>query len=260
MSYNQRLLLTGVAKSREWFGSLKDGAPPEVAAALERVDAALAELDGMVRKHLVEEKKAPVPLDAAALEAAQAKLASGVSSANTALQGKHGRLVAHILDAFAADPDVALTVADVAMPAYGVPLRQVTKAHRVAVLRAMRRLNQLDRRWQLMNGEGAQGQVVLYDGSRVLSYGLARLKADYLRRYQYRERDTPDEAALRARIAPGGEDHRLVVPGGAWWRRTLLRLAKLAGDAALVERLEAEAECGLRAMTARISRHAGRAA
>src|SRR4051812_36486322 len=64
---------------------------------------------------------------------------------------RHGRLVAGILATFAADPDAALTVADIAMPAYGVELREVTKKHRVAVLRAMRRVCELEQRFGFMN-------------------------------------------------------------------------------------------------------------
>jgi hypothetical protein len=44
VSYDPQLLLTLVPKVRRAFALLKDGAPDEVAAALERVDAALAEL------------------------------------------------------------------------------------------------------------------------------------------------------------------------------------------------------------------------
>jgi hypothetical protein len=44
MSYDPRLLLTLVPKVRRGLGILKDGAPDEVAAAIEQVDAALAEL------------------------------------------------------------------------------------------------------------------------------------------------------------------------------------------------------------------------
>src|SRR3954453_13452704 len=83
-----------------------------------------------------------------------------------------GRLVAGILATFAADPDAALTVADIAVPAYGVELRRVTKKHRVAVLRAMRGVGEVEPRFGLMNGGGPQGQMVIYDRVRALSYGL----------------------------------------------------------------------------------------
>jgi hypothetical protein len=200
-------LAQGVAELRPWFADFRDGAPPEVVAVLERVDAALAELGDAVGKRLAEETQAA----ARTAEVMMTELVARVSSGRHRPQRKHGRLVAHMLGVFAVDPDAALTVADVAMAAYGVPLHQVTKAHRVAVLRAMRRLNQLDRRWQLRNGEGTQGQVIIYDCTRVLSHGLAVEKADWSNEYQYRRPSDGwrprDEAELRARLAPGGRCH-----------------------------------------------------
>jgi hypothetical protein len=58
--------------------------------------------------------------------------ACDVSSANHAPQRKHGRVVAHILDVFAAGPDAALTVADIAMPIYGVQLHPAASERRRA--------------------------------------------------------------------------------------------------------------------------------
>jgi hypothetical protein len=144
-------------------------------------------------------------------------------------------LVAGILATFAVDPDAALTVADIAMPAYGVELRQVTKAHRVAVLRAMRRVREIEPRFGLMDGQGPEGQTIVYDRTRVLSYGLARLKRDWLERYQWRTSrcrgDRPSkEAELRAQIAPGGDHHQHVTPDGAWWKHCLIPQAEIAGD------------------------------
>jgi hypothetical protein len=129
-------------------------------------------------------------------------------------------LVAGILVMFAADPDGAFTVADVAMRAYGVGLRQVTKVHRVAVLRAMRRVCAVEPRFGLENGMGGEGQMVVFDGTRVLSRGLGVLKcrSGY---YQWRRcgpRST--EEGLRARLAsPGDYFHEAVSPGGHLWRR-----------------------------------------
>jgi len=182
----------------------------------------------------------------AASNGAVADADTTVSSASTSSQRKHGRLVAHILAAFAADPDAALTVADIAMPAYGVELRQVTKAQRVAVLRAMRRAVELEPRFGLMNGEGSQGQLVVHDRTRVMSYALARLKADWCHRYQwtpaYPDAWTDTEEQLRARLAPGGREHERVVPGGCWWRRCLVPQAEIAGDRETAARLREKDE------------------
>ncbi len=177
-----------------------------------------------------------------------------VSSASTSSQRKHGRLVAHILAAFAADPDAALTVADIAMPAYGAELWQVTKAQRVAVLRAMRRAVELEPRFGLMNGEGSQGQLIAYDRTRVLSYALARLKANYYHQYQWAtpvwSSPTDTEEQLKARLAPGGREHECVVQGGCWWRHCLVPQAEIAGDHETAARLREKDEHELAAFLA----------
>jgi hypothetical protein len=166
---------------------------------------------------------------------------------NADTQRKHyGRLVARILAVFGADPDAALTVADIAMPAYGVELGRVTKAHRVAVLRAMRRVVELEPRFGLMNGEGPQGQMVIYDRTWPLSYGLARLKADCLYHYQWEmprwAEQGDSEEKLKAMLAPGGSNHDAVVPGGVWSKHCLLPQAEFAGDYETVARLKEENE------------------
>jgi hypothetical protein len=153
-------------------------------------------------------------------------------------------LVAGILAAFAADPDGAFTVADVAMRAYGVELRQVTKVHRVAVLRAMRRVREVEARFGLENGEGPQGQMVIFDRTRVLSYGLGMLKADGGSYYQWSwDRRTDTEEKLRARLAePGDIFNGFVSPGGVWWRHVQEAIAEVNGDHEAVARMAAEAE------------------
>jgi hypothetical protein len=170
---------------------------------------------------------------------------------------RHGRLVAGILATFAVDPDAALTVADIAMLAYGVELPEVTKAHRVAVLRAMRRVCELEPRFGLVDGDGPLGQAIIYDRTRALSYGLARLKADYLYHYQWSrvprgEGSEPEgEAALRARLAPGGDHHHeYVTPGGGWWRHARKALAELEGDQETLAKVSAEQQAEWAAMMA----------
>jgi hypothetical protein len=155
--------------------------------------------------------------------------------------------VAGILAWFEADPDIALSVADIAIRAYGVELSQVKKAHRVAVLRAMRRACDLEQRFGLLDGEGPQGQTIIFDRVRVLSYGLARLKADHVYHYQWsrvpKEDDGPeDEASLRARLAPGGGHHAYVTANGGWWRHADEARAELEGDRETAAKLRAERE------------------
>jgi hypothetical protein len=104
-------------------------------------------------------------------------------------------------------------------------------------------------------------KLVVYTADNVTSYALMRLKTDYFNHYQNRDPRCPEhriktEAELRARIAPGGRDHKLVVEGGAWWRHVQWwlqeREARRAGDTERLEQLRAEQEAHTAEVTARV--------
>jgi hypothetical protein len=81
---------------------------------------------------------------------------------------------------------------------------------------------------------GGGGTLVFFNQRRVLSYAMARLKAE---RYYW------DEADLRDCLAPGGSDHHFILPpDGAWWRFVQRFTAQLDGDTELAARLGEEEE------------------
>jgi hypothetical protein len=99
-----------------------------------------------------------------------------------------------------------------------------------------------------MIGEGLGGTLIFFDQYCVLSYAMARLKSFSYRTKDKRRSLRENEADLRAKIAPGGSDYELIVPGGAWWRHVEERIAKRDGDIDKVERLKAEGAAELAAM------------
>jgi hypothetical protein len=96
-----------------------------------------------------------------------------------------------------------------------------------------------------------------------MSYAMARLKAEALNRYQNNDNryfipsawlrnamvfekgyayqwPEKSEAELRALIAKGGTNRKLVTKGGAWWRHTEMHKAQARGDQETLRRLQAE--------------------
>ena len=143
-----------------------------------------------------------------------------------------------VLAAFEDEPDNAFTTEELCERAYPSTAKYLPeRAQRVAVLRAVKRLTALRpdlgiRDWPSECGRG--GEIVFHRKYRVLSYAMARLKAD---------NNTPwgdSENKLRARLAPGGRDHHLVEPGGSWARHTEMEIAKRDGDHEKLAMLEAE--------------------
>jgi len=90
--------------------------------------------------------------------------------------------------------------------------------------------------------------LIFFDQYCVLSYAMARLKSISYRTNDKRRSLRENEDDLRAKIAPGGSDHELIVRGGAWWRHVEERIAKRDGDTDKVARLKAEGAAELAAM------------
>lgn len=156
--------------------------------------------------------------------------------------GRIERAIAAILDT---EPDNAFTTEDLCDRIYS-GINRTEKKHRVAVLRAaanlMKRRDTVDCfRWS--------ASCAYYNRLSVLAYAMARLKADPMEHYRskdvYRWNST-SEADLQATLAETGNNHRLIVPGGAWWRHTQHAVAELeatrAGDTERLERVRAEAK------------------
>jgi hypothetical protein len=142
-----------------------------------------------------------------------------------------------ILAAFEDEPDNAFTTEELCERAYPSTAKYLPeRAQRVAVLRAVKRLTALRpdlgiRDWRSEFARG--GGIVFHRKYRVLSYAMARLKADY---------NWKPEAELRAELMPGGRHYEYAQPDGAWTRHTEMEIAKRDGDHEKLEQLEAEQE------------------
>jgi hypothetical protein len=180
--------------------------------------------------------------------------------------GRIERAIAAVLDG---EADNAFTTEDLCDRVYS-GINRVEKKHRVAVLRAANKL--LKRR----DNTGCQqcgnlgGTRVYFNVDNVMSYAMARLKADnfnhyrskddrwftpehhpkwfrdamgYKKGYQY-QKHRSSEAELRAELAEGGPNHKNVVPGGVWWKHTQQAIAEMeakrVGDTKRLEEIEAE--------------------
>ena len=155
-----------------------------------------------------------------------------------------GKIERAIRQLMAAEPTGAWTVEDLCERVYA-GINRVEKKHRVSVLRALRRAVRDDADWALWTSEGIGGRVVLVNRTNVESYGLARLKTDFLAHYRSNDRRTPlhwihTEDDLRRELAPGGRDHHLIQPGGAWHRHVQMNIAERDGETEKLALLTAE--------------------
>src|SRR6266404_4329265 len=157
-----------------------------------------------------------------------------------------GRVEQIIEAVFETEPDNAFTIEDLCDRVY--PGEPIEKKHRVSVIRAAKQVANRRGEIDTMTAEGRGGTLIFFDQYCVLSYAMARLKSLSYRTNDKRESLREDEADLRAKIAPGGSDHELILPGGAWWRHVEERLAKRHGDMDKVERLKAEGAAELAAV------------
>jgi hypothetical protein len=188
-----------------------------------------------------------------------------------------GRVERAIADVFEAEPDNAFTVEDLCDRVY--PGEPVEKKHRVAVLRAAKNIAKRNTEIGARAGECLGASIVFYNKYHVLSYAMARLKTDRFNRYRSNDsRDTytgwnaiygdpgkgmvwrikhhnSDEEELLARLSEGGSYHEFVVPGGAWWRHTQIRIAERDGDTETAERLRAEGKAEFGAIFGRPSQN-----
>ena len=160
-----------------------------------------------------------------------------------------GRVQRAIEAAFKAEPDNAFTTAELCHRTYRLKFRDdayIELKHRVAVVRAAKKIPNLNYVVSCCLG----GQLVFYDKFNVMSYGMARLKADNVENYRnndprlrYGHKST--EAGLRARLAD--DQHRqLMAKDGAWWRHVEIAKAEAQGDKKRAAQLRALAEAELK--------------
>jgi hypothetical protein len=165
-----------------------------------------------------------------------------------------GRLERAIATIFTGEPEAALTTEELCARIYGEP---VEKKHRVAIVRAARKVMARNADICFDQGENLGGQLVFYRGDVVMSRGLARLKSD--RYFAYRNNDpryvtcVDEESELLAEFHEGGRHHDRVTGDGAWRRHTEMHIAKRDGDVARLALLQGKQEAALSASLERLN-------
>jgi hypothetical protein len=163
----------------------------------------------------------------------------------------YGIIQRAIVAVFEAEPDNAFLLSELCERVYRGGINRIEKKHRVAVARAAYRIPWLAH----MKRQTLGCEVVFYNSASVLAYGMARLKSHNFSRYErhsdprFRWKEPRSEADLRAMLAPGGDHHKYVVEGGAWWRSAKMKYAKCSGDDETYQRLKDEEDKELTALT-----------
>jgi hypothetical protein len=117
-------------------------------------------------------------------------------------------------------------------PAPPVLMKYVHKKHRVAIIRAATQLSKRPGYEDLHSwrGENLGRTHIWFNRANVMSYAMAALKAENYHSYRSRDErrnwnwwrlkpgDKTEEHQLRAMLAPGGQNHKHVVSGGAYHR------------------------------------------
>ena len=122
----------------------------------------------------------------------------------------------------------------------------VKKKHCSSVARAAHNLVGRRPEIQCFHGAGLGGPLVFFRHDEVMSYAMARLKADRFEHYRSndpRRRRRTIERESRLRRTLGDDRHsELMGPDGAWRRRVEIFLARRDGDVEKAAQLEAEQE------------------
>lgn len=157
-------------------------------------------------------------------------------------------IVAAVVD----EPDNAFTVEDLCDRTFP-DTNRIEKKHRVSVIRAIKTLTARGGTLDFLYAETQGRTMVLYDRCNVMSYAMARRKADFCESYRPTKRKalTRSDAAkmsqlppsdqedrIRARFLPGGKDHHLVIQGGAWWYHARIARARHDGEHEVAADLE----------------------
>src|SRR5260370_32165026 len=165
-----------------------------------------------------------------------------------------GRIQLAISAVFAAEPDNAFTTTELCERIYHVVPQfsldddcdwienddrdWVEKKHRIAVVRAAKKIARLD--WFASDTLG--GQLVFFDPLNVMSYAMARLKGDNFGGYRKNHRPPrwrqETEAQLRARLVEGGDHHQYVGKDGSWRRQGEIERSKPGDDPKPAARLQ----------------------
>ena len=105
---------------------------------------------------------------------------------------------------------------------------RIERKHRRAVIGAARNIARQRPEIQWLHGQRRGGALVFFRHDEVMSYAMARLKADRFRRYRSKDPRlhwSSNEGALRREL--DDESYcKLIGPGGAWRRQVEIFLAR----------------------------------
>ena len=147
------------------------------------------------------------------------------------MSGRPDRIERAIVAIFDSERDNAFTIQDLCEriwpDVYQDPQAgRIERKHRSTVIRAARNVARQRPEIQWLHGERLGRGLVFFRHDEVMSYAMARLKADRFQRYRStRLHWSKDEDGLRREL--DNESHRtLIGPGGAWLRQVEMFLAR----------------------------------
>ena len=144
-----------------------------------------------------------------------------------------GRIEQALVAIFDGERDNAFTIQDLCEriwpDVYQDPQAgRIERKHRATVIRAARNIARQRPEIQCLHGERLGRELVFFRHDEVMSYAMARLKADRFQRYRGKDPRlhwSKDEGDLRREL--DDESHRtLIGPGGAWLRQVEMFLAR----------------------------------
>jgi hypothetical protein len=130
-----------------------------------------------------------------------------------------GRVEREIEALFKSKPNDAFATWELCWRVYP-NISTLARKHKVAVTRATKKICARLPDWQSMRTWYRGGELVFFNHASVKSYGLARRKSE--------SRHLSD-AQIRASLRRGGNYHRYIVEGGAWWRHVQRYIADRDG-------------------------------
>ncbi len=152
------------------------------------------------------------------------------------MTGGLGRIERALVAIFDGERDNAFTIEDLCERIWPdlYPDRQggkIERKHRGTVIRAARNIARQRPEIQWLRGERRGGSLVFFRHDEVISYAMARLKADRFQRYRSKNPRlhwSNDEAALRRKL--DDESHRKLIGPHGTWRRQVEVFVALRGQ------------------------------
>ena len=98
----------------------------------------------------------------------------------------------------------------------------------------MKTVNAKNTQFRIYNGEGPEGQLIIFNSHNVMSYALARLKDDAFSLYQWSRYgwwiNPKNERELRKSLSEDERHQELTKEGGYWWKHVEKHKAEESGD------------------------------